>query len=300
MQQKIDTLHFHCTKFRLNLATFVTTHMEKESEDLMLQGCRKNAIDMDEYPQVKKMEQRCVNMLCRLYNAPLGPDEQGTGTACVGSSEAIMLATLAMKWKWKERCSKVGGRPSGTPNIVFGANVQCCWHKACKYFEVEAREATLSDDCIVLTAERARPLIDENTIGVCPILGSTFNGEYEDVKGIHDMVAELNKENGWDIPLHVDAASGGFVAPFITPDLQWDFRLPLVKSINVSGHKFGLVYAGVGWLLFRESQDLHEDLVFRVNYLGGDQASFTLVSGCLIRTPHFIPLFCSTPLLLLR
>lgn len=154
-----------------------------------------------------------------------------------------------------------------TPNIVFGANVQVCWHKACRYFEIESREARVSPDSLVLTAERALPLIDENTIGVCPILGSTFNGEYEDVKGIHDMVQKLNAKNGWDVPLHVDAASGGFVAPFYAPELLWDFRLPGVKSINVSGHKFGLTYAGIGWILFREEADLHPDLVFHVNYL---------------------------------
>lgn len=168
----------------------------------------------------------------------------------------------------------------------------------CKYFEIEIREgelmthyqctptvelftlvnfiADVSEDCLVLTADRARPLLDENTIGVCAILGSTFNGEYEDVKAIHDMVMEVNEENGWGIPVHVDAASGGFIAPFLNPELEWDFRLPNVKSINVSGHKFGLVYAGIGWALWREPQDLPADLVFHVNYLGGDQASFTL------------------------
>jgi len=171
---------------------------------------------------------------------------------------------------------KKAGLPCDKPNIIMGANVQVCWHKLCRYFDIEAREAPCSEDCLVLTAEKARTLIDENTIGVCVILGSTFNGEYEDVKSIHDMLVELNKEKGWNVPIHVDAASGGFVAPFIQPDLVWDFRLPLVKSINSSGHKFGLVYAGVGWIVFREPSDLPDDLVFHVNYLGGDQASFTL------------------------
>lgn len=260
---------------RLNLASFVTTRMEEAAEAVMQEAAAKNAIDADEYPKTTEMMQRCVNMLCRLYHAPLGPEEDGIGTATIGSSEAIMLATLAMKWRWKADRKKKG-LDTNNPNIVMGANVQVCWHKACKYFEIEAREAPLTPECIVLTAESARPLIDENTIGVCPILGSTFNGEYEDVKGIHDMVVELNKKNDWDIPIHVDAASGGFVAPFIQPDLLWDFRLPNVKSINASGHKFGLVYAGIGWLCFRQKQDLHDDLVFHVNYLGGDQASFTL------------------------
>ena len=260
---------------RQNLASFVTTWMEPEAESLMLEGMRKNYIDIDEYSQTAEIQNRCVNMIARLWNAPLEPHEPATGTATIGSSEAIMLAGLAMKWRWKERRQKAG-LPYDKPNIVCGSNVQVCWHKMCRYFEIECREADVSPDCLVLTAERARPLIDENTIGVCPILGSTFNGEFEDVKAIHDMLEEVNKEKGWDIPIHVDAASGGFIAPFLTPELLWDFRLPLVKSINASGHKFGLVYAGIGWIIFREAKDLPENLVFHVNYLGGDQASFTL------------------------
>uniref|UniRef100_A0A7S2R830 glutamate decarboxylase n=1 Tax=Mucochytrium quahogii TaxID=96639 RepID=A0A7S2R830_9STRA len=146
----------------------------------------------------------------------------------------------------------------------------------CLYFDIEVREAEVSQDNLCLTAERAKVLIDERTIGVCPILGSTYNGEYEDVKGIHDMVQKLNKENGWDVPIHVDAASGGFVAPFTTPELLWDFRLPGVKSINASGHKFGLVYAGVGWLCFRDEASLPDEIVTHLDYLGGHQTSFTL------------------------
>ncbi|KAJ0404024.1 hypothetical protein ATCC90586_001322 [Pythium insidiosum] len=260
---------------KMNLASFVTTYMEPEADDIMIEGLRKNYIDLDQYPQTAEIHNRCVQILSNLYHAPLQPGERGTGTGCIGSSEAIMLAGLAMKRKWRER-RKAQGLPYDNPNMVFGSNVQVCWHKMCMYFEIEIREADVSPDCLVLTAERARPLLDENTIGVCAILGSTFNGEYEDVKAIHDMLEEVNTANGWSIPIHVDAASGGFIAPFIMPELEWDFRLPNVKSINVSGHKFGLVYAGMGWALWRERQDLPEDLVFHVNYLGGDQQSFTL------------------------
>lgn len=260
---------------KMNLASFVTTYMEPEADDLMIEGMRKNFIDLDQYPQTAEIHNRCVQILANLYHAPLAQGEKATGTGCVGSSEAIMLAGLAMKRKWKDR-RVAAGLPYDKPNMVFGSNVQVCWHKMCKYFEIEMREADVSPDCLVLTPERARPLLDENTIGVCAILGSTFNGEYEDVKGIHDMLVEINEEKGWEIPLHVDAASGGFIAPFLNPELLWDFRLPNVKSINVSGHKFGLVYAGMGWALWRESADLPDDLVFHVNYLGGDQSSFTL------------------------
>eukprot|EP01094_Clydonella_sp_ATCC50884_P003892 TRINITY_DN129_c0_g1_i5.p1 TRINITY_DN129_c0_g1~~TRINITY_DN129_c0_g1_i5.p1 ORF type:complete len:499 (+),score=164.85 TRINITY_DN129_c0_g1_i5:99-1595(+) len=256
----------------MNLASFVTTYMEPEAEALMATAMRKNFIDIDEYSQTAELQNRCVNMLAHLFHAPAS---EGVGTSTIGSSEAIMLAGLAMKWRWRD-WKKGRGEAADQPNIVCGANVQVCWHKMCRYFEIECREADVSPDCLCLTAERARPLIDSNTIGVCAILGSTFNGEFEDVKAMHDMLEELNEENGWQVPIHVDAASGGFIAPFTAPDLVWDFRLPLVKSINVSGHKFGLVYAGIGWILFRERGDLPDGLVFHVNYLGGDQASFTL------------------------
>jgi len=249
--------------------------MEPEAEELMIEGMKKNYIDFDEYPQTAEIHNRCVNMLCSLFNAPLKEEEEGTGTGTIGSSEAIMLAGLAMKWKWQQR-RKSKDLSTDKPNLICGSNVQVCWHKMCRYFDIECREASVSPDCLVLTAERAKALIDENTIGVCAILGSTFNGQFENVKEIHDMVVELNNKNDWEIPIHVDAASGGFIAPFIHPELEWDFRLPMVKSINVSGHKFGLVYAGIGWVLFREKQDLPDELVFHVNYLGGDQASFTL------------------------
>ncbi|KDO34774.1 glutamate decarboxylase [Saprolegnia parasitica CBS 223.65] len=255
----------------MNLASFVTTYMEPEAEQLMLAGLKKNYIDMDQYPQTAEIHNRCVAILSNLFNAPGVP----TGTGCVGSSEAIMLAGLAMKRKWRDR-RLAAGLPADKPNMVFGSNVQVCWHKMCKYFEIEPREADVSPDELVLTAERARGLIDENTIGICAILGSTFNGEFENVQAIHTMAEQLNEIHGWELGIHVDAASGGFIAPFLHPELVWDFRLPLVKSINVSGHKFGLVYAGMGWALWREPEDLPDDLVFHVNYLGGDQASFTL------------------------
>jgi glutamate decarboxylase len=259
----------------VKLASFVTTYMEPEADAIMLEGLRKNYIDLDGYPQTAEIHNRCVQILASLYHAPLAPGEKAIGTGAIGSSEAIMLAGIAMKRRWKDRRIEKG-LSYNKPNIVFGTNVQVCWHKMCKYFDLEMREADVSPDCLVLTPERARPLIDENTIGVVAILGSTFNGEFEDVKGIHDMVNKVNDKYAWNVPVHVDAASGGFIAPFINPELEWDFRLPNVKSINVSGHKFGLVYAGMGWAIWREKEDLPDDLVFHVNYLGGDQASFTL------------------------
>lgn len=128
----------------------------------------------------------------------------------------------------------------------------------------------------MMEPHKAVAMVDENTICVCAILGSTYNGEFEDVKLLNDLLLSKNHETGWDTAIHVDAASGGFVAPFIYPELVWDFRLPLVRSINVSGHKYGLVYAGIGWQIWRSKQDLPEELVFHINYLGADQPTFTL------------------------
>ncbi|WPL19797.1 Glutamate decarboxylase alpha [Thiorhodovibrio winogradskyi] len=256
---------------RLNLATFVTTWMEPEAERLMAETFDKNMIDKDEYPRTAAIEERCINIVSDLFNAP----EQGVGASAIGSSEAVMLAGMALKWRWRER-RRAQGKPSDKPNLVLGANVQVVWEKFCRYWEVEPRYIPMEPGRYVIQPEEVIERIDENTIGAVAILGTTFTGEYEPIEAIHDALVAHNAKTGWEVPLHVDAASGGFVAPFLQPELQWDFRLPLVKSINVSGHKFGLVYPGVGWVVWRSHVDLPEDLVFRVNYLGGDMPTFTL------------------------
>ncbi|XP_022955720.1 glutamate decarboxylase 1-like isoform X1 [Cucurbita moschata] len=260
---------------RLNLASFVTTWMEPECDKLIMAAINKNYVDMDEYPVTTELQNRCVNMIAHLFNAPLGENETAVGVGTVGSSEAIMLAGLAFKRKWQNR-RKAEGKPYDNPNIVTGANVQVCWEKFARYFEVELKEVKLREGYYVMDPEKAVDLVDENTICVAAILGSTLNGEFEDVKVLNDLLIEKNKETGWETPIHVDAASGGFIAPFIYPDLEWDFRLPLVKSINVSGHKYGLVYAGIGWVIWRNKEDLPEELIFHINYLGADQPTFTL------------------------
>ncbi|KAK6119936.1 hypothetical protein DH2020_046320 [Rehmannia glutinosa] len=215
-------------------------------------------------------------MIAHLFNAPLGDGEAAVGVGTVGSSEAIMLAGLAFKRKWQNKMKELG-KPCDKPNIVTGANVQVCWEKFARYFEVELKEVKLRDGYYVMDPEKAVEMVDENTICVAAILGSTLNGEFEDVKRLNDLLVEKNKETGWDTPIHVDAASGGFIAPFIYPELEWDFRLPLVKkSINVSGHKYGLVYAGIGWVIWRNKEDLPDELIFHINYLGSDQPTFTL------------------------
>ncbi|KAI3431181.1 uncharacterized protein J3R85_007907 [Psidium guajava] len=260
---------------RLNLASFVTTWMEPECDKLIMDSINKNYVDMDEYPVTTELQNRCVNMIAHLFNAPLGDSETAVGVGTVGSSEAIMLAGLAFKRKW-QNMRKAQGKPCDKPNIVTGANVQVCWEKFARYFEVELKEVKLREGYYVMDPVKAVELVDENTICVAAILGSTLNGEFEDVKLLNDLLLEKNKQTGWDTPIHVDAASGGFIAPFLYPELEWDFRLPLVKSINVSGHKYGLVYAGIGWVIWRSKEDLPEELIFHINYLGADQPTFTL------------------------
>ena len=257
----------------MNLATFVTTWMEPEVDKLMVESMGKNYIDADEYPQSTEIQNRCVNMLARLFNSPA--HHTATGTATVGSSEAIHLAGLALKWNWKKKRAKQK-KPFDKPNIVMGANVQVCWEKFARYFDVEPRYVPLTKTRFVIGVDEAMALVDENTIAVVGILGSTYNGQYEPIKELNDALVELNDRTGWDVPVHVDAASGGFVAPFLQPEFEWDFRLPLVRSINVSGHKYGLVYPGVGWIIWRDEAELPEELIFHVNYLGGDQPTFNL------------------------
>jgi glutamate decarboxylase len=186
-----------------------------------------------------------------------------------------MLAGMAMKWRWRSR-QAAAGRRTDRPNLVMGSNVQVVWEKFCRYWDVEPRYVPVSPGRYHITAETALPKVDENTIGVVAILGTTHTGEFEPIRQIHDGLVRLNAERGWQVPMHVDAASGGFVAPFLHPDLEWDFRLPNVKSINVSGHKYGLTYPGIGFAVWRDQAELPEELVFHVNYLGGDMPTFTL------------------------
>ena len=258
---------------RLNLATFVTTWMPKTAALLMGETADKNMIDKDEYPVTAELEERCVNILADLWNSP--EHETATGCSTTGSSEAAMLAGMALKWRWRDRM-KAAGKPTEKPNMVMGANVQVCWEKFCRYWEIEPRLVPMEGETFHLTPDRAVAHCDENTIGVVAILGSTFDGSYEPVKEIADALDQLESDKGLNVPLHVDAASGGFVAPFLVPDLVWDFRIPRVQSINSSGHKYGLVYPGVGWAIWRDKAALPRDLVFDVNYLGGHMPTFSL------------------------
>jgi glutamate decarboxylase len=254
-----------------NLATFVTTWMEPEAHSVIAENLHRNFIDHAEYPQTAEIEQRCIRMLADLFNAP----GETTGARTQGSSEAIMLGALSLKWKWRQR-REAAGAPTDRPNLVFGGDVHVVWEKFCRYFDVEPRIVPLQPDKYTIGPADIEPHVDENTIGVAAVLGTTFTGHADDVTGINDYLVGLRDDKGLDVPLHIDAASGGFVWPFLYPHYEWDFRLEQVRSINVSGHKFGLVFPGIGWLIFREHADLAEDLVFYENYLGKTDATFTL------------------------
>ena len=258
---------------RLNLATFVTTYMPSIAARLMAETADKNMIDKDEYPQTAEIEARCVSIISDMWNSP--GHEQATGCSTTGSSEAAMLGGMALKWRWRERMRKAG-KPTDRPNLVMGANVQVCWEKFCRYWEVEPKLVPMEGNRFHLEAEQAVAACDENTIGVVAILGSTFDGSYEPVKEIAAALDKLESDKGIYVPVHVDGASGGFVAPVLQPDLEWDFRIDRVQSINASGHKYGLVYPGVGWAIWRNEQALPRDLVFDVNYLGGHMPTFAL------------------------
>jgi glutamate decarboxylase len=256
-----------------NLATFVTTWMGPDVTELIGQNLYRNFIDHAEYPQTAEIEQRCIRMLADLFHAP--EEEETMGARTQGSSEAIMLGALAMKWKWRAR-QEAAKKATDKPNLIFGGDVHVVWEKFCRYFDVEPRIVPLQEDKLVIGPEDVEPHLDENTIGVAAVLGTTFTGHSDDIAGINELLLRVKDERGLDIPLHVDGASGAFVWPFVYPDTEWDFRLEQVHSINASGHKFGLVYPGIGWLVFRSRDALPEDLVFYEDYLGKRDATFTL------------------------
>jgi glutamate decarboxylase len=257
---------------RQNLATFCTTWIEPEAQMLMSECIDKNMCDKDEYPQTAEIENRCVHILADLWNSPEAANTVGCSTT--GSSEAAMLGGLAAKWRWRARM-RSQGKPTDKPNMVCGA-VQVCWHKFARYFDVELRQLPVEGDHFLMSPEQVLAHCDENTIMVVPTLGVTMSCQYEPVAAISEALDKFEKQSGLDISIHVDAASGGYLAPFCEPKLVWDFRLPRVKSINTSGHKFGLAPLGVGWVIWRDHTDLPEELIFRVNYLGGEMPTFAL------------------------
>lgn len=257
---------------RQNLATFCQTWEEPEVHALMDLCIDKNLIDKDEYPQAAELERRCVHMLADLWNAPEGADP--IGASAIGSSEACMLAGMAAKWRWRAR-QTAAGKPTDQPNLVCGP-VQVVWHKFAKYWDVELREIPMREGALCMTADDMLAQVDDNTICVVPTLGVTYTGAYEPVQELSDALDRYEADTGISIDLHIDGASGAFLAPFTAPNLVWDFRLPRVKSISASGHKFGLAPLGAGWVVWRDEADLPDDLIFHVSYLGGDMPVFQI------------------------
>jgi glutamate decarboxylase len=255
-----------------NLATFVTTWMEPQASRLVAENLHRNAIDRAEYAQTAEIEKRVLRILADLYHAPAGDP---MGARCGGSSEGVMLGGLAMKWRWR-KAREIAGLSTERPNLVYGGDVHVVWDKFCRYFDVEPRKIPLARDRYTVGPDDVAPYLDEHTIGVGAVVGTTFTGHNDDVAGIDALLRARRAGTGHDVPIHVDAASGGFTMPFLHPDVAWDFRLEQVRSINVSGHKFGLVYPGIGWLVLRSREELPEDLVFYENYLGELDETFTL------------------------
>ena len=258
---------------RLNLATFVSTWMDDEANRLYLESADKNMIDKDEYPATAAIEERCWHILANLWHVP-NPDDT-IGTSTIGSSEACMLGGLALKRLWQER-QKAAGKSTEKPNLIMSAAVQVVWEKFCNYWDVEPRYVPVTKDHLVLDGYNLEKYVDENTIGVVSILGQTFTGLYDDTVAISKKLDEIQEKTGLDVKIHIDGASGAFIAPFCQPDLEWDFKLPRVNSISTSGHKFGLVYPGVGWVVWRSKEVLPESLIFHVSYLGGDMPTLAL------------------------
>ncbi len=256
------------TQPRLNLATFVTTYMDEYATRLMNESVAMNYIDQTEYPRVAVMASRCINILANLWNTPESGDSK-TGAVGIGSSEACMLGGVAAWLRWRERRIKAG-KSVDRPNLVMSSGMQVVWEKFCQLWQVELRQVPLSREHRTLSAKEALSMCDENTICIVPIAGVTWTGLNDDVEELDRELDKFNHRTGFDIPIHVDAASGGFILPFVSPDTKWDFRLKWVKSISTSGHKFGLVYPGLGWVVWRDKSLLPKEMSFSVNYLGAE------------------------------
>lgn len=253
---------------RQNLCTFCQTYMDDEAVKLMAETLEKNAIDKSEYPQTTDLENRCVNILADLWHAP--KNESFMGTSTVGSSEACMLGGMAMKFRWRNRAKALGmDVTSRKPNLVISSGYQVCWEKFCVYWDIEMRLVPMDEEHMSINVDKVLDYVDDYTIGVVGILGITYTGKYDDIKALDKKLEEYNKTAKLTVPMHIDAASGGMFAPFIEPELEWDFKLKNVVSISTSGHKYGLVYPGIGWVLWRDKEYLPQELVFDVSYLGG-------------------------------
>lgn len=260
---------------RMNLATFCQTYMEPEADQIISDTLQKNMIDKSEYPKTAELEQRCVNIVANLWHA--SDDEKFIGTSTIGSSEACMLSGMAMKFSWRERAAKLGlDINKKKPNLVISSGFQVCWEKFCVYWDIEMRAVPMDKDHMSLNLDTVMDYVDEYTIGIVGIMGITYTGCYDDIKGLNDRVEAYNQTTDYKVYIHVDAASGGLYAPFVQPEITWDFQLDNVISINASGHKYGLVYPGIGWAVWRDEKFLPKELIFNVSYLGGEMPTLAI------------------------
>ena len=266
--QMVKDETFAQTQPRLNLATFVTTYMDDYATKLMNEAININYIDETEYPRIAVMNGKCINIVANLWNSP-EKDTWKTGALAIGSSEACMLGGVAAWLRWRKK-RQAQGKPFDKPNFVISTGFQVVWEKFAQLWQIEMREVPLTLDKTTLDPEEALKMCDENTICVVPIQGVTWTGLNDDVEALDKALDAYNAKTGYDIPIHVDAASGGFILPFLYPDTKWDFRLKWVLSISVSGHKFGLVYPGLGWVCWKGKEYLPEEMAFSVNYLGAN------------------------------
>ncbi len=266
--QMVKSETYAQTQSRLNLATFVTTYMDEHATRLMNEAIDINYIDETEYPRIAVMCGRCINIVANLWNTP-EESEWKTGALGIGSSEACMLGGVAAWLRWRAR-RKREGKACDQPNLVMSAGFQVVWEKFCQLWQIEMRTVPLTAESPTLDVDEAVKLCDENTICIVPIAGVTWTGLNEDIEALDAALEKYNSETGYDIPIHVDAATGGFIMPFLSPDVKWDFRLKWVRSISTSGHKYGLVYPGLGWIVWRDKEYLPEEMSFSVNYLGAN------------------------------
>ena len=266
--QMVKDETFPQTQPRLNLATFVTTYMDDYGTKLMNEAVGINYIDETEYPRVAVMCGRCINMVANMWNTPEKGDWK-TGAVGIGSSEACMLGGVAAWLRWRER-RKAEGKPYDKPNLIMSTAYQVVWEKFCKLWQIEMRTVPITHEHITLDIDAALNMCDENTICIVPIMGVTWTGMNDDVEALNKALDEYNAKTGYDIPIHIDAASGGFILPFLYPEKKWDFRLKWVYSISTSGHKYGLVYPGLGWVVWKDKKYLPKDMSFSVNYLGAN------------------------------
>ena len=281
----IENNHLMDFEQQLNTSSYVNVTLEKEEEEVALMGLRINLADQTVYPQSYKLHDTVVNMIAKLWHCP--PPEQGDdtenypGAGTVGSTEACLLAGLALKFRWRAWYQKKHGLSKEEvngkrPNLIISSCYQAAWEKLFKYMDIEPKLIQPSVGNFTIDPEKVRAAIDENTMGVVCIMGNHYGGQYDPVWDIDKVVREVNQEQGLQVGIHVDAASGGFIAPFQAGMQPWDFRLQSVLSISSSGHKYGESCAGTGWIVWRQRRDLSEHVAISVTYLGGKADSYTL------------------------